>query len=102
MSAQGQTPPAPRGSDRVVSNAESGYGRADILMFPRRAGLTGKAIELKRLGAGAEMEQGASEALARIEARDYGAALREAGAAPARIRKYAVAVRGKRVIVRQG
>ncbi len=91
-----------RGSYRVVSNAETGYGRADILMFPRRAALTGKVIELKSLGSGAEMEQGVSEALAQIEARDYGVALREAGVASARIRKYAVVVCGKRVIVRQG
>ncbi len=88
-----------RGSYRLSSNVESGYGRADILMFPRRAGLTGKIIELKSLRPDEDFDTALAAALAQIEERQYEAQMREAGVHE--VVKLAIAVQGKTVRVRR-
>lgn len=85
---------------RVRSERESGYGRSDVLIIPSRPGRAGAVLELKRVleDQGESAEEALASALAQIEARDYAAELRAAGAAP--IRKVAIAFAGKRVWVR--
>jgi Predicted AAA-ATPase/PD-(D/E)XK nuclease superfamily len=85
---------------RVRSERESGYGRSDVLIIPSQPGRAGAAIELKRVleDRGESPEDALASALEQIDARDYAAELRAAGAAP--IRKVAIAFAGKRVWVR--
>jgi hypothetical protein len=84
----------------IRSEAETGYGRADILMIPRTDDFpTGYVIEFKSLQPGENLEAAAAAALEQIETKKYAAQLREAGTAPENIRKLAVVVRGKEVRV---
>lgn len=86
----------------VRSDRESGFGRADIQILPRRAGEPGVVLEVKRVdgNAGESLEDALDSALAQIRSRDYAAELRARGAAP--ISALAVAFEGKRVGVRAG
>ncbi len=83
---------------RVHSNQESGLGRADVLIVPRRAGSPGVVLELKRLEEGADPEGALVGALEQIARQDYAASLRAAGASP--IVQLACVFSGKRVWVR--
>ena len=83
---------------RVHSNQESGLGRADVLIVPRRAGSPGVVLELKRLEEGADPEGALVAALEQIARQDYAASLRAAGASP--IVQLACVFSGKRVWVR--
>ncbi|MCX4245058.1 AAA family ATPase [Paraliomyxa miuraensis] len=85
---------------RVRSERESGYGRSDVLIIPRRPGQPGVVLELKRVleDRGESPDAALASALQQIEARDYAAELRAAGAEP--VRKVAIAFAGKRVWVR--
>jgi hypothetical protein len=78
---------------RVETNRESGHGRADVLIIPRRAGDVGVVMELK-VGSHRQL----SAALKQLARRDYAATLRDAGAST--IRLLAAAFDGKRVKVR--
>ncbi len=83
----------------VRSNRESGKGRPDVTILPRAAGRPGVVLELKVAKSGKKTpEKALEEGLAQIEARDYVAELRAAGAAP--VHAFAVAFDGKRVWVR--
>jgi hypothetical protein len=86
------------GDYRVRSNAESGHGRADVLVVPHRRGAPGVVLELKVPGHGESVEQALASALAQIAARDYAAELRAAGADP--VHALAVVFDGKRAHVR--
>jgi hypothetical protein len=67
----------------VRSNRETGLGRADVLMIPRRPGLPGVVMELKRLPRrGGDLHRLAETALEQIQTRGYADALVAAGAAP--------------------
>jgi hypothetical protein len=88
-----------KGSYQILSNVESGYGRADILMIPKRPGITGKVIELKSIDKTSDMQAAAAEAFKQIEDKAYAARLLEAGVAPENIRKFAIIIRGKEVLV---
>ena len=82
----------------VRSNRESGAGRPDVLVRPREAGKPGAVLELKVAKPGKKtLDRALSEGLAQLEAMDYGAELRAAGAAP--IFAFAVAFDGKRARV---
>ncbi len=76
----------------VATEVETGLGRADVLITPRRAGLPGVVMELK-VG-GVEALDGALEQLRTM---DYAARLRQAGASPVRL--MAAAFDGKQVRV---
>ncbi|MBI4605315.1 MAG: PD-(D/E)XK nuclease domain-containing protein, partial [Planctomycetes bacterium] len=67
---------------RVRSNRESGLGRCDVLIAPRKPGQPGVALELKVLKASETMEQALAAALEQVRGRDYAAELRAAGANP--------------------
>lgn len=84
----------------VRSNRESGHGRYDVAVRPRAPGQPGAVLELKVLDAerGERPDEALDRALAQIEARDYGAELRAAGAAP--MWRWAAVFDGKRVWVR--
>ena len=92
----------------IKSNRESGEGRYDIAMFPKRKNLPGIMFELKYCRDGepvkadkAKLEQlltkSAEEALKQIESNDYLAELKEAGANP--IFKYGASFCGKKAKV---
>jgi hypothetical protein len=66
---------------RVVSNREAGYGRADVLVFPRAPG-PGVVLELKVITRRDTPETAMARALAQLRDRAYAAELRAAGADP--------------------
>ena len=80
---------------RVLSNRESGYGRFDIGVFPKEAGIPGLILEFKVAETEAEMERAASEALAQIEKKHYLAEFEALGVQE--VWQYGVAFCGKRV-----
>jgi hypothetical protein len=83
----------------VRSNRESGTGRPDVVLLPRRPGQPGVILELKVAKPGKKTPKKAlAEGLAQIRANDYGAELRAVGATP--VHAFAVAFNGKRVSVR--
>lgn len=79
----------------ILSNPETGKGRADLLMIPRdpSRGLSAKAIEFKVAAEGQDIEAVLAKAFEQIEKRDYAARLREAQCD--RIIKIGIAVQGK-------
>jgi len=84
---------------RVVSNREAGYGRADVLVMPRRPG-PGAVLELKTLDPeyGDTVASVLDGAVAQLEDRDYAAEVRAAGATE--VHQYAVVFDGKRAWLR--
>ncbi len=66
----------------VRSNRESGLGRCDVLITPRKAGGPGVALELKVLKASETMEGALAAALEQVRSTKYAVELRAAGAEP--------------------
>ena len=89
-----------RATHRVESNRESGLGRADVLVIPRKPGKPGAVLEFKRVKANETPETALDAAMRQIDEKQYVSRLLEAGANPAR--KYGIVFDGKRVIVREG
>lgn len=83
---------------RVRTEADSGFGRADVLVTPRVPGAPGVVLEFKRVRAGETLDTAVESALAQIRDRGYAATLNEAGSLP--VRAYGVAFEEKRVRVR--
>jgi hypothetical protein len=82
----------------VRSNRESGKGRPDVMVRPKRAGNPGAVLELKVARAGKKtLDEALSEGAAQIRARDYASELRAVGASP--VHAFAVAFDGKDVRV---
>ena len=82
----------------VRSNRESGNGRPDVLIKPRRPGKPGVVLELKSAQPGEKsIERAMKEGLAQFEANDYAAELRAASVE--KIQQMVVAFDGKRVMV---
>jgi hypothetical protein len=82
----------------VRSNRESGTGRPDVLIKPRRAGKPGVILELKTARTGVRtIESAMNEGLEQLETHDYAAELRASGVQ--KISQMAVAFDGKRVMV---
>jgi len=82
----------------VRSNRESGEGRPDVWVKPRRTGKPGVVLELKMAEPGEKtLERALREGLEQIRNNDYRAELRAAGAEP--VHALAVAFDGKRVRV---
>ena len=88
-----------RPDHEVRSNPESGYGRADVLIAPRRVGQPGAVLELKVRRRSETMEQALERAGTQIVERRYRAALEAAGAEP--IHELAVVFDRKEVRVRR-
>ncbi|WP_428261332.1 AAA family ATPase [Haliangium sp.] len=83
----------------VRSNRESGAGRPDVMIRPRRPGAPGAVLELKVARPGEKtLDAALDEGLAQLAAKDYAAELRAVGAEP--VHGFAVAFDGKEVRVR--
>ena len=89
--------------DRYVltSNRESGFGRYDVQLEPRKEADDAILLEFKVRDSKKEksLEETAQNALAQIESRDYASGLRERGIPEERIRKYGFAFEGKMVLI---
>ncbi len=84
---------------QVRSNRESGAGRSDVMIRPVRPGNPGVVLELKVARAGKKtLSQALAEGARQLQAMDYEAELRAAGAAP--VFAFSVAFDGKKVQVR--
>lgn len=88
---------------RLTSNRESGFGRYDILLLPRRENLDAVIIEFKVLNPRREksLQETAENALRQIEEKDYARELTENGIPQERIRKYGFAFKGKEVLIEE-
>lgn len=87
----------------IRSDAESGLGRADIIMIPKtRRYETGYVFEFKSIKPDEDIEKMAQEALLQIQEKQYDASVISAGIFQGRVRRLAVVLQGKRVIVREG
>ncbi len=85
----------------ITSNRESGFGRYDVMLEPRKAGLDAFIIEFKVYNPkkDASLEDAVKAALVQIEEKKYEAALVGKGIPEERIRKYGFAFEGKTVLI---
>lgn len=85
----------------ITSNRESGFGRYDVQLDPRRPEDDAILLEFKVRNPLKErsLEETIQHALAQITERDYAASLRQKGVPETRIRKYGFAFEGKRVLI---
>ncbi len=85
----------------LTSNRESGFGRYDVMLEPRRTEDDGIILEFKVQDAEDEKELSdtVKEALAQIDRQKYEAMLVEKGVPREKIRKYGFAFSGKRVLI---
>jgi hypothetical protein len=84
----------------VTSNRESGLGRYDIMLDPKKAEDPAIIIEFKVVRAKREtLEDGVRSALQQIEGKRYETALLTRGFTPEKIRKYGFAFEGSRVLI---
>ena len=85
----------------ISSNRESGYGRYDVLLEPRKEGEDGIILEFKVHDPDEEktLADTVQQALKQIEDKKYEMVLREKGVPAERIRKYGFAFEGKRVMI---
>ncbi|MBK9265906.1 MAG: AAA family ATPase [Polyangiaceae bacterium] len=82
----------------VRSNRESGEGRPDVLIKPRRPGKPGVVLELKAAKKRERtLKQALAEGLRQLRDNDYAAELRAAGVE--KIHRLAIAFDGKKVLV---
>jgi Predicted AAA-ATPase/PD-(D/E)XK nuclease superfamily len=82
----------------VRANRESGKGRADMILRPRRTGKPGIVLELKVARSRAALKRALDEGMAQIQEMGYAAELTSAGVAP--VRCIVVAFDGKEVRVK--
>ena len=85
----------------ISSNRESGYGRYDVLLEPRKEGEDGIILEFKVRDPDEEktLADTVQQALKQIEDKKYEMVLREKGVPAERIRKYGFAFEGKTVLI---
>lgn len=86
----------------IRSNAESGLGRADILMIPKTITYpVGYVFEFKSVPREEDIEVSARCALDQIQDKQYDTQIASAGIDIQHVRRLAVILQGKRVIVRE-
>ncbi len=90
-------------ADRYIltSNRESGFGRYDVMLEPRRREEDGIILEFKVQDTDDEKELSdtVKEALAQIDRQKYEVMLMEKGVPAEKIRKYGFAFSGKKVLI---
>ena len=88
----------------ITSNRESGFGRYDLVMEPRKEELPAIIIEFKVFNKRREqnLEETVAAALAQIEEKQYEKELIARGIEKRRIRKYGFAFLGKEVLIGEG
>lgn len=88
----------------LTSNRESGFGRYDVMLEPRKSGDVGIIMEFKVQDSWEEKELSdtVSAALKQIEEKEYKTALLEKGISEDKIRSYGFAFCGKRVLIGRG
>ena len=88
----------------ITSNRESGLGRYDVMLEPKKEEDPAIILEFKVREADAEktLEDTAREALAQIERKNYKVSLEAKGIAPERICIYGFAFEGKQVLILAG
>lgn len=85
----------------ITSNRESGFGRYDVMLEPKREDLDAYIIEFKvyKPGRDQSLEDTVKKALAQIEEKQYALSLRAKGISSDRIKMYGFAFEGKNVLV---
>ncbi|NBH36730.1 hypothetical protein D3Z58_25355 [Clostridiaceae bacterium] len=85
----------------LTSNRESGFGRYDVILEPRKQGKYGIILEFKVQDVQEEKElsETVEKALKQIEEKRYETILIEKGVPKEKIRKYGFAFRGKTVLI---
>lgn len=88
----------------ITSNRESGFGRYDVMLEPKRQEDQAVIMEFKVHDPKEEktLKETAEEALSQIEKKKYAAALEAKGIASGRIRSYGFAFEGKNVLIQPG
>ena len=88
----------------ITSNRESGFGRYDVMLEPKRAGEDAFILEFKVFQPRKEkdLEETVASALEQIEEKGYAAELLEGGIPAERIRRYGFAFCGKEVLIGGG